>query len=179
MGDDETSAPMRRVLVSGISGAGKSTLARQVAAACSLPYTELDALHHGPGWVKRPEFEADAAALAAGERWITEDQYQTFIGDLLWQRADTVLWLDLPRRVVMWRVVTRTTRVLDNISNARWCLSVKSANSASIMNTWKSDGRLRTTDCPSEMRAPDSCTTTRPRARLPTVWPDFHSETTV
>ncbi|MCW2921716.1 MAG: adenylate kinase [Thermoleophilia bacterium] len=99
---------MRRVLVSGISGAGKTTLARRVAAALDLPYTELDALHHGPGWIKRPEFEADTAALAASDRWITEDQYQSFIGDLLWQRADTLLWLDLPRRVVMWRVVTRT-----------------------------------------------------------------------
>ena len=106
--DDRASAPMQRVLVSGISGAGKTTLARRVAAALDLPYTELDALHHGAGWVKRPEFEDDAAALAAADRWITEDQYQSFIGDLLWDRADTVLWLDLPRRVVMWRVTTRT-----------------------------------------------------------------------
>jgi adenylate kinase family enzyme len=105
---DGSITPMQRVLVSGISGAGKTTLARRVAAALDLPYTELDALHHGPGWVKRPEFEDDAAALAAGDRWITEDQYQTCIGDLLWDCADTVLWLDLPRRVVMWRVTTRT-----------------------------------------------------------------------
>lgn len=108
MDDAEPASPMRRVLVSGISGAGKTTLARRVSDALALPYTELDSLHHGAGWVKRPEFEADASALAAGDRWITEDQYQTFIGDLLWQRADTVLWLDLPRRVVMWRVITRT-----------------------------------------------------------------------
>ena len=105
---DESRARMQRVLVSGISGAGKSTLARRVSAALELPYTELDALHHGRGWMKRPEFEDDVRTLAARDRWITEDQYHSFIGDLLWQRADTVLWLDLPRRVVMWRVVTRT-----------------------------------------------------------------------
>jgi adenylate kinase family enzyme len=103
-----TDAPMQRVLVSGISGAGKSTLARAVSAVLDLPYTELDALHHGPRWVKRPEFEADAAALAVADRWVTEDQYQAFIGELLWERADTVLWLDLPRPTVMWRVITRT-----------------------------------------------------------------------
>jgi adenylate kinase family enzyme len=99
---------MQRVLVSGISGSGKSTLARQVADVLGLPYTELDALHHGPGWVKRPAFEADTEALAAADRLVTEDQYQTFIGDLLWQRADTLLWLDLPRPVVMRRVIVRT-----------------------------------------------------------------------
>ncbi len=108
MADDATSPPMQRVLVSGISGAGKSTLARQLAAVLELPYTELDALHHGPGWVKRPEFEDDVAALAASDRWITEDQYHSFIGELLWTRADTVVWLDLPRPVVMRRVITRT-----------------------------------------------------------------------
>lgn len=117
---------MQRVLVSGISGAGKSTLARRVAAILELPYTELDALHHGPGWVRRPEFEADAAALASRGRWITEDQYRSFIGDLLWRRADTVLWLDLPRRVVMWRVSTRTfvrlvaRRRIFNDNRERW-----------------------------------------------------------
>ena len=124
--DDLERAPMQRVLVSGISGSGKSTLAKRVAAALDLPDTDLDALHHGPGWVKRPEFEADVAALAASDRWITEDQYHSFIGDALWQRADTVLWLDLPRRVVMWRVVTRTfarlllRRRIFNGNRERW-----------------------------------------------------------
>ena len=118
--------PMQRVLVSGISGAGKSTLARRIAELRDLPYTELDALHHGPGWVRRPEFERDAVKLAAHDRWITEDQYHTFIGDLLWQRADSVVWLDLPRRVVMWRVTTRTLarlllrRRLFNGNRERW-----------------------------------------------------------
>jgi adenylate kinase family enzyme len=119
-------APMQRVLVSGISGAGKSTLARRVAAARGLPYHELDALHHGAGWVKRPSFEADVEAIATSERWITEDQYASFLGSLLWERADTVLWLDMPRSVVMRRVVVRTfarlllRRELWNGNRERW-----------------------------------------------------------
>lgn len=99
---------MQRVLVSGIAGAGKTTTARRIAAALDLPRYELDALHHGPGWVKRPEFEDDVARLAATERWVTEDQYHSFLGDQLWERADTVVWLDLPRWLIMWQVVTRT-----------------------------------------------------------------------
>lgn len=117
---------MQRVLVSGISGAGKTTLARRVGLMQRMPCHELDALHHGAAWVKRPQFEADVAALVAEDAWITEDQYAIFLGDLLWARADTVVWLDLPRRVVMRRVVVRTAarlllrRELWNGNRERW-----------------------------------------------------------
>lgn len=96
------------MLVGGISGAGKSTMAAVLSRRLDLPYVEIDSLHHGPGWVKRPEFEDDVAELAAGERWVVEDQYHRFLGDLLWRRADTLVWLDFSRRVVMGRVVRRS-----------------------------------------------------------------------
>lgn len=97
-----------RVLVSGISGAGKTTLARRLGARWDLPCHELDALHHGPKWVPRPEFEADVRRFIAGDRWVTEDQYHGILGDALWERADMVIWLDLPRRTIMWRVIRRS-----------------------------------------------------------------------
>ncbi|GLY76927.1 hypothetical protein [Actinoallomurus iriomotensis] len=100
--------PPRRVLVAGISGAGKTTLARRLSVRWGLPRHELDALHHGPGWTPRPGFLPDVRRLAAEDRWVTEDQYHRVLGDLLWERADTVIWLDLPRRTVMWRVVRRS-----------------------------------------------------------------------
>ena len=99
---------MDRVLISGISGSGKTTLAVAVSVLLGLPRFELDALHHGPGWVKREDFESDVDTFSAGSRWVTEDQYHTALGDLLWQRADTVVWLDLPRRTVMQRVIRRS-----------------------------------------------------------------------
>lgn len=97
-----------RVVVAGISGSGKTTLARKLSARWGLPHYELDALHHGPGWVKRPTFESDVRQFSSGPRWVTEDQYHRFLGDLLWDRADMVIWLDLPRCTVMWRVVRRS-----------------------------------------------------------------------
>lgn len=99
---------MDRLLIAGISGSGKTTVAVEVSALLGLPRFELDALHHGPGWVKRQDFESDVDSFSAGSRWVTEDQYHTALGDLLWQRADTVVWLDLPRRTVMQRVVRRS-----------------------------------------------------------------------
>lgn len=100
--------PVERVLIAGCTGAGKTTLAKVLSRRLGLPRHELDALRHGPSWTPRPEFEADVEAFSATPRWVTEDQYHSVIGDRLWQRADTVIWLDLPRRTVMTRVVRRS-----------------------------------------------------------------------
>lgn len=107
--DDPMPGDRRRAVVAGASGAGKSTLARAIGATLDLPYTELDSLYHGPGWVERPSFLEDVRALAAGERWISEWQYDVARPVLL-ERADLMVWLDPPRRVSMWRVTRRTLR---------------------------------------------------------------------
>ena len=98
-----------RVLVAGTSGSGKTTLAGRIAATVGVPHTEIDALYHGPGWTLRESFMADVAALAAQPQWVTEWQYRT-VRPLLLQRADLLVWLDLPRAVVMRRVVQRTAQ---------------------------------------------------------------------
>jgi adenylate kinase family enzyme len=116
----------RRVLVAGISGAGKTTLARKLADRWGLPRHELDALHHGPGWTPRPDFATDVRGFAGQDRWVTEDQYHGVLGDLLWERADTVVWLDLPLPTVLWRCVRRsawralTRAELWNGNRERW-----------------------------------------------------------
>lgn len=107
--DDPLPACPRRVVVAGTSGSGKSTLARRIAIALQLPYVELDSLHHGPGWVPRPDFDANVGAFAATERWVTEWQYRA-VRPLLAGRAELLVWLDLPTAVVMRRVVVRTVR---------------------------------------------------------------------
>jgi hypothetical protein len=70
-------------------------------------HTEIDSLHHGPGWTVRPDFISDVAALAAGQRWVSEYQYSE-ARRLLLARCDLVVYLLLPRWLVMWRVVRRT-----------------------------------------------------------------------
>jgi adenylate kinase family enzyme len=111
-GDDLPGRP-RRVLVAGTSGAGKTTLAATIGGALGLTCVELDALFHGPGWTPRPAFVADVERLAAGEDWVTEWQYDAVRG-LLASRADLLVWLDLPRALVLrqlgWRTVVRRLR---------------------------------------------------------------------
>lgn len=97
------------MLVAGTSGSGKTTLAARIGAALDLPFTEMDALHHGPGWTPRPEFLADVEAFTSGNRWVTEWQYGA-ARPLLAERADLLVWLDLPRSTVMRQVTVRTLR---------------------------------------------------------------------
>lgn len=99
----------QRVAVAGVSGSGKSSLARRIGEVLDLPYTEIDSLYHGPGWKPRPTFMAEVEAITAGDRWVTEWQYDD-ARPLLAARADLLVWVDLPYRVVLRRLVRRTVR---------------------------------------------------------------------
>jgi len=107
--DDVLDPPPRRVLVAGVTGVGKTTTAGRISRRLGLPHTEIDALFHGPGWVPRPTFEADVEAFTAEPAWVTEWQYHQ-VRPLLVERADTLVWLDLPVLVALWRLVRRTIR---------------------------------------------------------------------
>jgi hypothetical protein len=43
----------------------------------------------------------------AGDRWVADGNYQV-LRDLVWGSADTLIWLDLPRPVVTWRIARRS-----------------------------------------------------------------------
>lgn len=102
---------MRRVSVVGTSGSGKSTLAGELAAILEVPHLELDAVHHQPDWEPLPtgEFRRIVAAKTAEDGWVIDGNYGR-VRDLVWARADTVVWLDLPKRTVMRQLVWRTLR---------------------------------------------------------------------
>jgi adenylate kinase family enzyme len=105
------SAFVRRVSVVGNSGSGKSTLARELAASLGVPHLELDSVYHQPGWEPRPveEFRRLVAARTSEDGWVIDGNYSA-VQPIVWARADTVVWLDLPKRLVMGRVTWRTVR---------------------------------------------------------------------
>ena len=103
---------MQRVAVVGNSGSGKTTLAAELARILAVPHIELDAIHHQADWTNPPpaEFRARiAAALPAAGAWVSDGNYSR-TQDVVWGRADTIVWLDLPRRVVVPRIVSRSFR---------------------------------------------------------------------
>lgn len=106
---------VQRVSVVGNAGSGKSRLAQHIARILGVPHVELDAIHHLPGWepIDPGEFLAVVRTIASADSWVIDGNYRTVVVDgPVWQRADTVVWLDLPRRVVMRQVVARTLRRL-------------------------------------------------------------------
>jgi adenylate kinase family enzyme len=98
-----------RVAIAGPPGSGKTTLALRVAAALGAPSVELDALFHGPNWSIRAEFDAEVDAFTRGPRWVTEWQFDS-AKPVIAARADTLLWLDLPVRVALTRLLRRSIR---------------------------------------------------------------------
>lgn len=100
---------MRRVSVVGGAGSGKTTTGRMLAHRLGVPFVELDAVYWQPGWTPLPagQFRRRVGELTAGDGWVLDGNYSA-VRDLVWRRADTVVWLDPPRRTVMRRVVGRT-----------------------------------------------------------------------
>ncbi len=95
----------------GVTGAGKSTLARALSRRLGLPYHEMDALYfNGPDWAVNDELTEDVSRLTAEPCWIVDSLGYPEVRDLLWDRADTVIWLDYPKRAVMPRVLRRSLR---------------------------------------------------------------------
>lgn len=102
----------RRIAVVGGSGSGKTTVARRLAELHDLPYVELDALHWGPNWTACPrdEFRARVEDAISGDAWVVDGGYYGKLDDLVLEQADLVVWLDLPLRVTLPRLWSRTRR---------------------------------------------------------------------
>jgi hypothetical protein len=97
-----------RILVLGRTGSGKTTLARELAAALGVPHVELDSLYFGPDFSRAslPVLREKTKEAIAADRWVT-DGNKRLVRDLVWPRADTVVWLDYPLYVSLCRLGKR------------------------------------------------------------------------
>ena len=103
---------VQRVLVVGNTGAGKSTLASTLADRLGVPHVEMDALWWQAGWTASDPglFRERLRAATATDRWVACGNYHSHAFDVVWPRADTIVWLDLPLAIVLARLVRRTLR---------------------------------------------------------------------
>lgn len=98
----------RRIAVLGCSGSGKSTLAAELATRLALPYVPTDSVFWTANWQPVPMHElrgwlTEATSVAA---WVTDGNFDD-LRDVLWARADLIVWLDLPLSLTLWRVAKR------------------------------------------------------------------------
>lgn len=102
----------QRIAVVGPVASGKSTLAAAVAAHTGLHHVDLDQLFWGPGWtpVTATDFHAAARQALAGAAWIADGNYGGSIAEILLKRAELTIWLDLPLRTCLPRLIRRSIR---------------------------------------------------------------------
>lgn len=102
---------LKRIVVVGTTGSGKTTMANRLSEKLGIPHTELDALNWGPNWEMRPpeDFCAAVEQATRGETWVVDGNYSR-AREIVWPRADTIVWLDYPLPLVLWRVWWRTLR---------------------------------------------------------------------
>jgi len=104
-----TADPPTRIAVHGASGSGKTTLATELAVRLGVPRTELDGLFHQPGWTRlaTDEFRAVVAQEVERPGWVMDGNYRQ-VRDLVWDRAQMIVVIDLPRCRVMGQLIRRT-----------------------------------------------------------------------
>lgn len=109
---------MKRIIVAGASGSGKTSLARTLSKKLSIPHVELDRLNWLPGWKMRDpqELKKLVAKEAAKPTWVVCGNYSALM-PITWTRADTVIWLDYPLWLCLWRV---TKRAIINLVTKQW-----------------------------------------------------------
>jgi adenylate kinase family enzyme len=84
-------------------------LARQISERRNIPHIEIDYLHWEPNWIGAPKdvMGARVAQAISGDSWVTDGNY-SIVRDIVWGKADTVVWLDYSWLVVMSRILWRT-----------------------------------------------------------------------
>ena len=101
----------KRIVVIGTTSSGKSTLAQALAENLDLDFIELDALHWEPNWKEADVsvFRERVEHATNSQGWVVAGNYSK-VRDLIWERAELIIWLDYPFHIVFWRLLTRTIR---------------------------------------------------------------------
>lgn len=82
-----------------------------LARALEVPHVELDSIYHQPGWtpLADDEYRARVKEATTEPRWVVDGNYSV-VQDIVWGRADTVVWFDLSYATVLARTIRRTVR---------------------------------------------------------------------
>ena len=110
-GIEDTLKLGNRINVVGATGSGKTSTGKRLAGILGVPFVEMDALFWGPNWTQSPDdvLRARVEDAVRGDRWVIDGNYSR-VQSIIWERVDTVLWMDYPFRTVLWQLFRRTLR---------------------------------------------------------------------
>ena len=105
---------MNKIFIVGTGGAGKTTLAKGLAAHFGIESYELDNLFWNDNWrvSSSEEFLSRVARITSNSSWVIDGNYRGPVFDVVYNSSDTLIWLNLPRRLVIWRCALRSMRML-------------------------------------------------------------------
>jgi adenylate kinase family enzyme len=104
---------MKKIIIAGPVGAGKTTLSKLLSKKLSIPHIELDHIYWLPGWQVRPVEERIKIAsekISPLSKWIVCGNH-SYLKDVIWNNADTVIWLDYS----FWRCFFRALKRAFNL----------------------------------------------------------------
>ena len=102
---------MNKVIVIGSGGSGKSTFARELGGRTGIEVIHLDQEYWQPNWEKTPtdEWEAKVAVMLERNSWIMDGNFGG-TREMRMCAADTIIFLDLPRHICLYRILKRTIK---------------------------------------------------------------------
>lgn len=99
---------MKKILIIGSGGAGKSTLARRLGEMTGIEVIHLDKLHWKPNWTGTPkdEWRKTVERELKKDSWVMDGNFGGTM-ELRLAACDTVIYLDFPRMICLYRAVKR------------------------------------------------------------------------
>jgi adenylate kinase family enzyme len=102
---------MKRVLVIGPGGAGKSTFAQRLGQLLNIEVKHLDSFYWKAGWTEpsKEDWVKTVTELASAASWIMDGNFGGTL-ELRLKHCDTIIFLDMPRFLCLWRITKRRLR---------------------------------------------------------------------
>ena len=127
-----------KIAIVGNSGSGKTTLAKELSDLLGIPRIELDQYFHQPNWTHptSQEFKGTVASLIQSHMesgWIIDGNYQSRLEELVPNSADLIIWFNLKRRIVIYRILKRSI-LRSLVRKTLW-----NGNRESFLNLLKTD----------------------------------------
>jgi len=107
---------IQKIYILGTSGSGKTFLANKLARELKIKPIDLDDIY----WIKKYTKKRDKKImkkrlkkLTKRKSWIIEGVYGSWIKEAI-KKADLVIWLDPPFRILSWRIFMRYLKKRDS-----------------------------------------------------------------